>query len=105
MTKLFAIILSAATLLIFSAPALSHPGRTASDGCHYCRTNCEKWGVTRGARHCHNGNHIEGSLGNSHDHDVSDFSDQPFYLRTRVHEELKLVGPLERGEAKAANSL
>ena len=34
--------------------ALSHPGRTASDGCHYCRTNCESWGVPAGQRHCHN---------------------------------------------------
>lgn len=33
--------------------ALSHPGRTASDGCHYCRTNCDKWGEVKGARHCH----------------------------------------------------
>ncbi len=31
----------------------AHPGRTASDGYHYCRTNCLKWGEVSGARHCH----------------------------------------------------
>lgn len=33
--------------------ASAHPGRTASDGCHYCRTNCDKWGVAWNQRHCH----------------------------------------------------
>ncbi len=33
----------------------AHPGRTASDGCHYCRTNCASWGEVQGARHCHGG--------------------------------------------------
>ena len=33
--------------------AWAHPGRTAADGCHYCRTNCAKWGEVEGARHCH----------------------------------------------------
>ena len=36
-------------------PVFAHPGRTASDGCHYCRTNCSKWGEVAGARHCHSG--------------------------------------------------
>lgn len=40
---------------LFSLTAYAHPGRTASDGCHYCRTNCAKWGVEHGARHCHGG--------------------------------------------------
>ena len=31
----------------------AHPGNTASDGCHYCRTNCDKWGVAWNERHCH----------------------------------------------------
>ena len=35
--------------------ASAHPGRTASDGCHYCRTNCDKWGVAWNQRHCHGG--------------------------------------------------
>ena len=33
----------------------AHPGRTAADGCHYCRTNCAEWGEVQDARHCHGG--------------------------------------------------
>lgn len=33
---------------------MAHPGRTAADGCHYCRTNCDKWGEAWNVRHCHN---------------------------------------------------
>jgi hypothetical protein len=40
---------------LYSFTAYAHPGRTASDGCHYCRTNCAQWGVQQGARHCHGG--------------------------------------------------
>lgn len=39
--------------MIASFGASAHPGRTASDGCHYCRTNCSSWGVPANARHCH----------------------------------------------------
>ncbi|EOX4413280.1 hypothetical protein ACMHY1_001592 [Vibrio alginolyticus] len=42
-----------ALLSVISFSSYSHPGRTASDGCHYCRTNCEKWGVPKNQRHCH----------------------------------------------------
>ncbi len=40
-------------LFILSIPTLAHPGRTAADGCHYCRTNCSSWGVAWNQRHCH----------------------------------------------------
>lgn len=33
--------------------AFAHPGNTSADGCHYCRTNCDKWGVAWNQRHCH----------------------------------------------------
>lgn len=33
----------------------AHPGRTDSNGCHTCRTNCGKWGLSTGQYHCHNG--------------------------------------------------
>src|SRR3990167_7300888 len=46
-------ILAIGLLLPFLTSA--HPGRTASDGCHYCRTNCSYWGEIYGARHCHGG--------------------------------------------------
>ena len=44
-----------AVLLLTPAPSWSHPGRTAVDGCHFCRTNCASWGEVAGARHCHGG--------------------------------------------------
>ena len=31
----------------------AHPGGRAADGCHSCRTNCDKWGEVDGERHCH----------------------------------------------------
>lgn len=42
-------------LLVFPSTSLAHSGRTASDGCHYCRTNCASYGYVTGTRHCHNG--------------------------------------------------
>ena len=42
-------------VLLFPVIILAHPGRTASDGCHYCRTNCDSWGVVWNQRHCHDG--------------------------------------------------
>lgn len=49
--------LRAIILIVFITPSLAsaHPGRTASDGCHYCRTNCTSWGEVYNARHCHGG--------------------------------------------------
>lgn len=46
------------TVFLFSDVALAHPGNTAADGCHYCRTNCDKWGVPWNERHCHGGSTI-----------------------------------------------
>ena len=40
-------------VVLTATPAFAHPGRTAADGCHYCRTNCDKWGEVAGERHCH----------------------------------------------------
>jgi len=40
---------------LFPETSLAHPGRTASDGCHYCRTRCDYWGEVWNARHCHGG--------------------------------------------------
>lgn len=50
-------VLSALTFLFFMVvtPVVAHPGRTASDGCHYCRTNCDEWGEAWDERHCHGG--------------------------------------------------
>lgn len=46
--------------LIFSNSVIAHPGRTAADGCHYCRTNCDSWGVPWNERHCHEGGTVQG---------------------------------------------
>jgi len=50
-------ILLFTSFIILSSPVLSsaHPGNTAADGCHYCRTNCSSWGVGWNVRHCHGG--------------------------------------------------
>lgn len=47
-------ILGILLLCVMFTPTFAHPGNTASDGCHYCRTNCDKWGVAWNQRHCHN---------------------------------------------------
>lgn len=51
--KFFTTIL--AFVILLPSSALAHPGNTASDGCHYCRTNCDKWGEAWDERHCHGG--------------------------------------------------
>lgn len=43
----------ALVVVLTASPAGAHPGNLASDGCHYCRTNCTKWGEVEGERHCH----------------------------------------------------
>ena len=39
--------------LLLSTTINAHPGRTAGDGCHVCRTNCETWGEEKNKIHCH----------------------------------------------------
>ena len=53
----------------------AHPGNTASDGCHYCRTNCDKWGEVYGERHCHGG-----STSTATNSAVKEKSDNGFWL-------------------------
>lgn len=42
-------------LLFIPTLVLAHPGRTDASGCHTCRTNCAKWGLSNGEYHCHGG--------------------------------------------------
>ena len=49
------LLLFSLLFLFVASPIEAHPGNTAADGCHYCRTNCDKWGVPWGERHCHGG--------------------------------------------------
>ena len=54
--KISSIIGFAIALFIsFSSFAAAHPGNTASDGMHYCYTNCSYWGEVYGQRHGHGG--------------------------------------------------
>ena len=55
MNKLFLLLAAISITVVFPSYSFAHPGRTASDGCHYCRTNCDSWGVPWNERHCHNG--------------------------------------------------
>jgi hypothetical protein len=40
-------------VLILYNITLAHPGRTDKYGCHTCRTNCPRWGLSYGEYHCH----------------------------------------------------
>lgn len=62
--KLAGFILGLIAVLVIgvNSPAYAHPGRTASDGCHYCRTNCDSWGVPYNERHCHGGVEVQQSV-------------------------------------------
>ncbi|OKP84346.1 competence protein [Paenibacillus helianthi] len=42
-------------LILLPVIANAHPGRTDSNGGHYCRTNCAKWGLENGEYYYHNG--------------------------------------------------
>lgn len=50
MKKSTALLLAAA--LLAPAAVAAHPGANSWDGCHYCKTNCPKWGYTYNTRHC-----------------------------------------------------
>jgi len=48
------IIIFITLLVILPFNVIAHPGNTDSSGCHTCRTNCTKWGLSYGEYHCHN---------------------------------------------------
>lgn len=49
------VLIIAILFVLFPSISYAHPGRTAADGCHYCGTNCDRWGVTWNERYCHGG--------------------------------------------------
>lgn len=55
MKIILSFVLVVLALFLANSQVLAHPGNTAADGCHYCRTNCAKWGEIEGERHCHGG--------------------------------------------------
>ena len=42
------------SVFLLPSVALAHPGRTDAYGCHTCKTNCPKWGLSYNEYHCHN---------------------------------------------------
>lgn len=58
-TKIILILITLIPTIVFA-----HPGKTDANGCHYCRTNCAKWGLYNGQYHCHNGS-SSGSSGSN----------------------------------------
>ena len=56
--KLGGAIVVVTLFVLVANPVFAHPGNTAADGCHYCRTNCDYWGVPWNERHCHNGSTV-----------------------------------------------
>ncbi len=59
------LVIIALFMLITDCNVYAHPGRTDANGCHTCRTNCEKWGLRYGQYHCHNGGSSNSSTDNS----------------------------------------
>lgn len=49
MISLFALT----TIFFVVQPVSADPGKTDEDGCHFCKANCEKYGLTYGVYHCH----------------------------------------------------
>lgn len=50
-------------ILFIANSSFAHPGRTASDGCHFCRSNCSSYGYTSSNRHSHNGEQCDPGKG------------------------------------------
>ncbi|MFD1888051.1 copper amine oxidase N-terminal domain-containing protein [Paenibacillus wenxiniae] len=65
MFKQVTVFVLAMFVLVVSSVASAHPGRTDSDGGHYCRTNCAKWGLSNGEYHYHNGGSSSSSSSSS----------------------------------------
>ena len=73
MKKIFLIGLFAS--ILFIPDVYAHPGRTDSDGCHTCKTNCSKWGLEDGEYHCHNGNTYTNKRGQTFNSDGTEIID------------------------------
>jgi protein-disulfide isomerase len=53
---LFIALMSLGFGLILPSTASAHPGATDYKGGHYCKTNCEEWGLFENEYHLHNAN-------------------------------------------------
>ena len=63
------------TFLFMPTIVFAHPGGLDSKGCHYCRTNCAKWGLEQNEYHCHSGNTYSNSKGQTFNKDGVKISD------------------------------
>ena len=64
-------LLLAVLILMLISEVYGHPGRTNSEGCHTCKTNCEQYGLQYGEYHCHNKTSSNGTINNSNDSTTS----------------------------------
>lgn len=68
-------ILVITIIILIPTKVLAHPGRLDSKGCHYCRTNCAKWGLEIDEYHCHEGGTYSNSKGEIYDESGAKISD------------------------------
>ena len=73
--KILKFILIIIVCLLFPLNVFAHPGGLDSKGCHYCRTNCAKWGLEQNEYHCHSGNTYSNSKGQTFNKDGVKISD------------------------------
>lgn len=76
--KYYLLIIVVIMIVCFIPNVYAHPGRTDSNGCHTCRTNCERWGLSYGQYHCHNGG--SSSTGSSNSNGSSSVYSAPSYV-------------------------
>lgn len=65
MKRILIFIFTLFLIIASSSLVQAHPGRTDDNGCHYCWTNCEYYGLSYGEYHCHDGNSSGSSSGTS----------------------------------------
>jgi peptidoglycan hydrolase-like protein with peptidoglycan-binding domain len=70
-------------IVIFPKVTEAHPGNTASDGKHYCWSNCSYWGQTYGVRHGH-GNY-SGSVSPTYKTKSSSYSSATYNLQKQLN--------------------
>lgn len=75
MKKIILIFIVLLCMFIFPIDVNAHPGGLDSKGCHYCRTNCAKWGLEQNEYHCHSGNTYSNSKGQTFNKDGVKISD------------------------------
>ncbi len=89
------------TLLLLPPIASAHPGRTDAYGCHTCRTNCAKWGLSTGEYHCHNAKALPQPLPPVTSHSNGVTEPAPQYAKPKVEPTVTPVQkPIVKTETK-----